>query len=206
MSGKIRYRVNALVATCVLSAYSVCSNAQAASATRIVNCGGTSANVAWVYHDGAMSQSWPFDYSYGALVMDYKDTTGMPRTGSRDIKVTGPIYGGWQPASRNYKFDITGCKYLTFALKPTVANQKWASYFMYENDIPTKVTLDITARDYGPSNPAKGQWNVYKIPLVDFFPNGVVPQLIYKFSIQDISGNGGSHNIWYIDDVGFTGK
>lgn len=169
-------------------------------------CGGTNANIAWVYNNGAMSSSWPFDYSYGGLVVEYKDTSGVPVSGPHNIKVTGPVYAGWQPASRNYKFDVTGCKYLTFALKPTVVNQQWASYFMYEGDRPTKVTIIVTAGGYGPAAPAKNQWSVYKIPLSAFFPNGVVPALIYKFSIQDITGNSGNNNTWYIDNVGFTGS
>jgi hypothetical protein len=161
-----------------------------------LGAGGTT----WVYHDGVFS--WPFDYSWGGLQLEYTDTTGNPLTPPYDIKATGPIFSGWQPASLNWSFDITGCRYLTFALKPTVANQKWHSEFLYVGDIATGVGVDLELGKYGPV-PVSGQWNVYKIPLVDYFPGGVVPSSIYKFFIQDTSGNGGANNVWYIDNVGF---
>lgn len=170
------------------------------------NCGGTSENVAWVYYN-AMSPKWPYEYSFGGVVADYADTTGVPLSAPTDIKITGPAYAGWQPASENYEFDISGCNYLTFALKPTVANQKWSSAFLYVGDIPTGVVLDITTLgNYGPTNPAVGVWNVYKIPLATYFPGGVVPQTIYKFFIQDTVQVPGGTNTYYIDNVGFTGN
>lgn len=160
----------------------------------------TTSKESWVYHSGQFH--WPFDYSWGGLAADYHDTTGEPLSGPYDIKVTTPIYGGWQPASENWSFDITGCKYLTFALKPTRANQIWHSAFLYVNDVPTGITFDVTNSKYGPDTPVVGQWNVYKIPLADYFPNGAVPATIYKFFIQDTSASG--TNTWYIDNVGFT--
>jgi Calx-beta domain len=170
-------------------------------------CGGTSANVSWVYYNGAMTANWPFDYSWGGLISDYRDTSGTPLSGSYDIKVTTPIYAGWQPASLNWSFDVTGCNYLTFALKPTVANQKWYAAFLYVGDIDTNIAVSVTGNAaYGPANPVVGQWNIYKIPLSAFFPNGVVPSTIYKFHIQDSTGNGGANNVWYIDNAGFLGN
>jgi hypothetical protein len=168
-------------------------------------CGATSVGGAWVYYNGAMSSSWPNDYSYGGLVADYKDTSGAPMSGAYDIKITTPSYGGWQPASLNWVFDVSGCNYLTFAIKPTAANQTFNSYFMYVGDISTGVSVDVTASGYGPSTPVVGQWNVYKIPLTAYFPNGAVPASIYKFAIQDTGGSGSSH-VWYLDNVGFTGN
>jgi hypothetical protein len=155
-----------------------------------------------VYYNGAMSPNWPLDYSWGGLVADYKDTSGAPLSGAADIKVTAPAWAGWQPASLNWSFDITGCKYLTFALKPTRANTAWYSAFLYVGDIATGVVLNISnGGTYGPVNPTVGAWNVYKIPLKDYFPNGVVPATIYKFFLQDASG---VDDTWYIDNVGFT--
>lgn len=157
--------------------------------------------MAWVYYNGAISLSWPNDYSFGDIVVDYQDTSGSPLSGAYDIKVTTNNYGGWQPASENWSFDITGCQYLTFALKPTQANQTWASAFLYVGDIATGIVLDLPNAAYGPATPTVGQWNVYKIPLADYFPNGVVPQTIYKFFLQDSTGTA---NTWYLDNVGFT--
>jgi hypothetical protein len=157
-----------------------------------------------VYYRGEFN--WPFDYSWGGLVLDYKDKTSLPLSAPYDIRATGPIYSGWQPASKDWSFDVSGCKYLTFSLKPTLANQIWHSAFLYVGDVPTGITFDVTDNAaYGPTNPVVGQWNIYKIPLADYFPDGVAPSSIYKFFIQDTSGNGGAANVWYIDNVGFTG-
>lgn len=166
------------------------------------NCAGSGSNTSWVYYNGAMSPKWPYDYSWGGVVADYNDTSGVPLSGSADIKVTAPAWSGWQPASLNWSFDITGCNYLTFALKPTRANTIWYSAFLYVGDIPTGIVLNISDRGiYGPANPTVGAWNVYKIPLKDYFPNGVVPSTIYKFFLQEGSG---VTNTWYIDNIGFT--
>jgi Calx-beta domain/Putative Ig domain len=167
-------------------------------------CLGTD-GVNWVYYNGAMSPNWPYDYSWSGLQVEYSDATGNPLTPPYDIKATGVVYAGWQPASLNWSFDVTGCNYLTFALKPTVANQKWAIAFLYVGDIDTNIAIGTASNaTYGPINPVVGQWNVYKIPLTAFFPGGVVPPNIYKFHIQDQTGNGGANNVWYIDNVGFT--
>jgi hypothetical protein len=154
-----------------------------------------------------MSSSWPHDYSFGSLVANYSDTSGVPLSGAADIQASGPPYAGWQPASLNYTFDISGCNYLTFALKPTRANQTWSTAFLYVGDVPTGVVLNIGANgSVSPTNPVVGAWNVYKIPLSNFFPNGVVPQTIYKFFLQDTLPSNGGNNTWYIDNVGFTGN
>jgi hypothetical protein len=166
--------------------------------------GGSSGLVAWVYHAGAMSPDWPFDYSWGNLVVDYQDTSGHPRSAPADIKATGPVWSGWQPASKNWSFDVTGLNYLSFALEPTVAHQDWHSEFHYVNDVPTNVTVDVNSGMYGPADPPIGQWSFYKIPLKDFFPNGDVPANVYKFFIQNNTETNGESNTWYIDDVAFT--
>jgi len=148
---------------------------------------------AWVYHDGSFE--WPGDYSYG-LVPDYRDASGQPLSGKRDIRATlqGP-WGGWQPYAANWSFDSRPYTRMTFALKPTVANQKWEIYFMKVGDIPVGISLDVTK--YGPP-PVAGQWGVYTIPLADL---GVLGTSIYKFAIQDKTGL--AANVWFVDDVGF---
>ncbi len=167
------------------------------------DCGGTSANLSWVYHAGVFD--WPGDYSYGTITVDYNDTTGAPLSGSKDIKITDNIYAGWQPYSLNWDFNVVGCSKLTFALKPTVVGQKWHSAFLYVGDKPTGITVDVTTAKYGPATPTLNQWNTYTIPLADFFPNGTVPSSIYKFFIQDQNQtlSTTATNVWYIDDVGF---
>ncbi|HUN91139.1 MAG TPA: Calx-beta domain-containing protein [Burkholderiaceae bacterium] len=148
----------------------------------------------WVYYNGVFN--WPGDYSYVASI-DYKDTSGAPLSGGADIKVslTG-AYGAWQPYSTNWSFDSSPYTKLTFALKPTSANDRWQIQFIKVGDIPVGISLNVL--NYGPA-PVVGQWGVYTIPLADL---GVLGTSIYKFAIQDESGNGGS--VFYVDNVGFV--
>ena len=148
----------------------------------------------WVYYNGVFD--WPGDYSY-ALTPDYKDTSGGPLSGPYDIKVTlDSSWGGWLPYALNWDFNSSGYTKLTFALKPTVANQQWHVYFVKVGDVPVGIYLNVT--DYGPA-PVPGKWATYTVPLSDL---GVLGTSIYKFCIQDQSGL--SSNTWYIDNVGFA--
>lgn len=200
--------MNTLLARLVVVALSLllqmCTAPVRADAAK--TCGGAKTNVTWIYHGGTMSSYWPHDYSFGDLHVDYDDKTGAPIDGKHDIKITSKLYAGWQPASIHSSFDIAGCKYLTFALKPTHAKQRWHASFLYVGDVPTDVIVFVTSSAYGPAEPTPGEWSTYKIPLADFFPNGAVPKTIYKFFIQDMSGiaDNGSQNVWYIDSVGFS--
>jgi hypothetical protein len=152
------------------------------------------AGTSWVYYNGAFD--WPGDYSYDA-VPNYADTSGGPLSGAHDIKVTlTSAYGGWLPYAQNWDFNSAGYTKLTFALKPTVANQKWWVYFVKVGDVPVGIYLDVA--NYGPA-PVVGQWNTYTVPLSDL---GVLGTSIYKFCIQDQTGL--SNNAWYADNVGFT--
>jgi len=155
---------------------------------------GASGTTFWVYHAGVFA--WPGDYSFEA-VPNYTDTSGVPLDGAYDIKVsvTG-AWGGFQPYATNWDFDTSPYNYLTFALKPTVANMQAQLYFMQVGDVPVGNTVDVFK--YGPA-PVAGQWNVYKIPLSAI---GVAGIHIYKFAIQDQTGM--STDVFYLDDVGFT--
>ena len=166
-----------------------------ASATVDVGSGqGPPPGTSWVYYNGVFD--WPGDYSY-VLVPDYHDTTGNPLSGGYDIKVSlTAAYGGWLPYAQNWDFNSQGYTKLTFALKPTVANQTWSVYFVKVGDIPVGISVDVS--NYGPA-PVVGQWNTYTVPLSDL---GVLGMPIYKFCIQDKTGL--SNNSWYIDNVGFA--
>jgi len=148
----------------------------------------------WVYYNGLFD--WPGDYSFVATA-DYHDTTGQPLSGKQDIKVTlQAAYGGWLPYAQNWSFNSAPYTKLTFALKPTVANQSWSVYFVKVGDIPVGISIDVA--HYGPA-PVAGKWNTYTVPLVDL---GVLGTTIYKFAIQDKTGL--SNNTWYVDNVGFA--
>lgn len=149
-----------------------------------------------VYHDGKFA--WPGDYSFVATP-DYRDTSGAPAGGKYDIKVTltGP-WGGWQPFATNWVFDTTPYNYLTFAFKPTVANQSAQVYFMLVGDKPVGIGVDPFK--YGPA-PVAGRWGVYTIPLADI---GVAKTKIYKFAIQDKTGI--KNNVFYVNDVAFVAE
>lgn len=148
----------------------------------------------WVYYDGVFD--WPGDYSYVATP-DYSDTSGNPLTGPYDIRITlDGAWGGWLPYAKNWDFDSKGYTKLTFALKPTVANQVWHVYFVKVGDVPVGIYLDVA--QYGPA-PVPGKWATYTVPLADL---GVLGTDIYKFCIQDQTGL--SRNTWYVDNVGFA--
>jgi len=151
------------------------------------------AGTSWVYYNGVFN--WPGDYSFAASV-NYSDTSGGPMSGPHDIKVTTGAWGGWLPYALNWNFNSAPYTKLTFALKPTIANQKWHVYFVKVGDIPVGVSVD--ASNYGPA-PVAGQWATYTVPLADL---GVLGTAIYKFCIQDQSGL--SSNSWYVDNVGFV--
>jgi hypothetical protein len=148
----------------------------------------------WVYYNGVFD--WPGDYSFVASP-NYADTSGVPLSGPHDIKVTlTSAWGGWLPYAKNWSFNSAGYTKLTFALKPTVANQKWNIYFVKVGDIPVGISVD--ASKYGPA-PVVGKWATYTIPLSDL---GVLGTMIYKFCIQDQTGL--SDVSWYVDNVGFV--
>ena len=152
------------------------------------------AGTSWVYYNGVFD--WPGDYSFAAAA-NYADTSGVPLSGPHDIKVTlTSAWGGWLPYAKNWSFNSAGYTKLTFALKPTVANQKWTIYFVKVGDIPVGVSVD--ASKYGPA-PVVGKWATYTVPLSDL---GVLGTLIYKFCIQDQTGL--SNVSWYVDNVGFV--
>jgi len=166
------------------------------SATVTVNGTGTppATGTSWVYYNGLFD--WPGDYSFVAKA-DYHDKTGQPLSGKEDVKVTlQGAYGGWLPYAQNWSFNSAPYKKLTFALKPTVANQSWSVYFVKVGDIPVGISIDVA--QYGPA-PVAGQWNTYSVPLADL---GVLGTTIYKFAIQDKTGL--SNNTWYVDNVGFA--
>ena len=148
----------------------------------------------WVYYNG--TYDWPLDYSFDVNV-DYADTSGAPLSGPHDIKVTlTSAWGGWLPIAQNWDFNSAPYTKLTFALKPTVANQKWDVYFVRVGDVPVGIYIDPT--QYGPA-PVVGKWATYTIPLSAL---GVQGDPIYKFCIHDETGLGS--NTWYVDNVGFA--
>jgi hypothetical protein len=166
------------------------------SAKVTVNGSGTptAAGTSWVYYNGLFD--WPGDYSFMAKA-NYHDKAGQPLSGKQDVKVTlTAAYGGWLPYAQNWSFNSAPYTKLTFALKPTVANQQWTVYFVKVGDIPVGISVDV--RQFGPA-PVVGQWNTYTVPLANL---GVLGTTIYKFAIQDKTGL--SNNTWYVDNVGFV--
>jgi hypothetical protein len=176
--------------------------------------------VAWGYYDGTFN--WGGDYSWN-VALNYEDTSGEPLSGAHDLKVslTGQ-WGGWQPFMCSgvatplpacvalYDYPLGDFSYLTFALKPTVANQQWSAQFIavgdkgipcnYANPYPISgAGVDVLA--YGPA-PVVGQWATYKIPLSAFCVGpGTSNVNVYKFHIQDQTGL--ASNTWFVDNVGF---
>jgi hypothetical protein len=154
----------------------------------------TTSGTSWIYYNGAFD--WPGDWPFSANT-DYTDTSGGPLSGSSDLKITlTGAFGGWIPWAQNFDFNSVGYTKLTFALKPTIANQTWSIAFVKVGDVPVGITLNVA--NYGPA-PVAGQWGTYTIPLSDL---GVLGTSIYKFVLQDQTGQ--SNNTWYVDNVGFV--
>ncbi len=158
-----------------------------------------SGNTFWVYRYGVMN--WGGDYSFGGVQINYQDTLGKPLSGAFDISVNlHGAWGGFLPYAGNtvplWAFDDSPYTYLTFALKPTRANQTAQVFFVKVGDIP--VGIVVNPFKYGPA-PLPGVWGTYKIPLKDL---GVEKASVYKFAIQDQTGT--SDNVFYLDDIGFA--
>jgi hypothetical protein len=160
---------------------------------------------AWVYYNGVLN--WGGDWSWQVTSINYKDTAGAPLSGSYDVAVSNLQSGGWQPyvnsnCQQNLSlcFDTRPYNYLIFSLKPTRANQIWASGFMSSGDTPDGILLsNIAQYCSGGSNPPVGQWESCKIPLSAY---GFTDLTILKFMIQDVTG--ASSDLWYVDNVGFS--
>ena len=147
----------------------------------------------WIYAHGRFR--WAGDFSYSAHI-SYTDRSGHAPGGFSDIAVslTGP-WGAWQPYAQRFSFDSRPYRSLTFALKPTVAHQRWSCQFVKIGDVPVGISVNVAR--YGPA-PVAGRWATYTIPLSAL---GVADTSIYKFAIQDQTGR--SRNTWYVNRVGF---
>jgi hypothetical protein len=181
-----------------------CTNSNVATVTGTVTAGPPpppvppppTAGTYWVYQNGTFN--WPGDWSWSGRA-NYRDTTGDPLSGGYDIAFTLlGSWGGWLPYAPNKRFSLTPYKYLTIAIKTTVAPQPVHIFFEAANDTPVGTFIDPAASGYG-QTPVVGQWNTYRIPLAAFGVTGVD---ILKFGVQDDSG--GANNTLYIDNVGFT--
>ena len=172
------------------------------SATVTISGSGTNTpppSVFWVYYNGVYN--WGGDYSYEATP-NYQDTSGDPLEGPYDIAVTiNSPWGGFLPYAGGtvplWNFNDVGYTYLTFAFKPTIANQKAQVYFVKVGDIPVGIDINIFSGEYGPA-PQPGVWATYKIPLSEL---GVLNTSVYKFAIQDMTGTAG--HVFYLDNIGF---
>ena len=154
----------------------------------------------WVFKNGIFN--WGGDYSFTATA-NYKDMSGASVSGSYDIAVTlTGAYGGYLPYAGGivplWNFDASPYNYLTFAFKPTVANQTAQVFFVKVGDIPVGVVVNPFSGQYGPK-PQVGVWGTYRIPLSDL---GVKGTSVYKFAIQDQTGL--SKNVFYVDSIGFN--
>ena len=146
----------------------------------------------WVYSAGQFN--WT-DASFSSTV-NYKDTAGAPLSGSFDIRVNARKWGAWQASAPKLSFNLAPYSSVTFALKPTVANQVWSAAFQKTGGASDVVNLNIMK--YGPV-PAIGKWGVYTVPLSVL---GVSGASIARFAIQDQTGL--TKNTWYIDNIGFV--
>ena len=154
-----------------------------------------------VYANGVLT--WPGDYSFAATV-NYKDPACAESPGTLGLSVKTSAWGGWQPYSQNWNFDLTpygNSGFLLFDLKPTVAGQVWSIYALKVGD-KAIVGPSRSVSSYGAA-PVVGQWATYKVPLADFMTdNGVQLTAMYKFAIQDKTGL--ASNSWCVNNVHFS--
>jgi hypothetical protein len=153
----------------------------------------------WVYYNGVFA--WAGAYNFLATV-NYADKAGAAPGNYADaaITITGQ-WGGWQPFAPGNAFDTTPYKSLVLSLKPTKANQCWATGFDAAGD--TKDGNPVTfagpgITTYGPV-PQVGVWGNYVIPLSAF---ALTNRTVFKFSVADCSGN--ATNLFYATAVGFA--
>lgn len=158
--------------------------------------------VAWVYTNGSFAwQDWDAN-----ATADYADKTGVPLSGSADIKITiTGKWGIWQPhpiwTAAGTTFDTKPFANLVLWLKPTVANQKWSIYAESANDTP--IVPAVSVNSYG-APPMVGVWTKYVVPLKVLMTTsaGVLTYPMYKFAVQDQTAL--PTNTWYVDNVEFT--
>lgn len=155
----------------------------------------------WVFKNGVFN--WPGDYSFAATI-NYKDTSGA-LSGPVDIAVTPEsAWGGWQPYSHNWNYDVTPFfgngknGYLTFAIKPTVDGWTGLVGFLKVGDIAMSTVTPQPIEKFGPT-PVKGAWTVFNVPLSAVLDAGVTN--IYKFFIQTQTGG---TDVFFVDNCGFV--
>ena len=168
------------------------------------------AGVSWVFNAGKLF--WEGDWSFGPgpngvgnIAINYNDTANPAPDGTPSISVTGGQWAGWQPfINAGCQSDVDLCfvtnpyQFLTFMVKPTVANQKLGGAVLSSQDTPDgKQIQDFSA--YGPTNPPIGEWSTFKVPLSIF---GLTDLTILKFSISDQTGL--AANKYNLCSVGFS--
>lgn len=152
----------------------------------------------WVYQNGQFN--WTSHFSFNGTP-NLSDTTGKPMGGKADIAFTlATPFGGYQPYL-TAGFDTSKYKYLTYAIKPTVAGQIIATGFDANDDVKDGNAVVVAGpgvTKYGPI-PIAGQWATYKVPLSDF---ALTNPLVLKFSIADGLGDPAG-TVIYMDNIGF---
>jgi hypothetical protein len=124
----------------------------------------------WLYHKGV--NNIPGDFS--PTIQNYKDTTGVPQSGTTDISITSKVKHGYTqpysgaPIAPEWALDINAFKYMTLDLKPTLPNQTWNLVITSRvppGDVFNKAEVILPGK-YGPA-PEVGKWATYKVPLAD---------------------------------------
>ncbi|MGA2619207.1 MAG: hypothetical protein ABSF26_16485 [Thermoguttaceae bacterium] len=124
----------------------------------------------WMYRNGV--NNIPGDFS--STVQNYKDTAGVPQSGTTDISITSRSMWGYTqpfsgaPISPPWALDINAFKYMTLDLKPTLPKQSWNLCIISRvppGDIYNKAQVILPGK-YGPT-PVVGKWATYKVPLAD---------------------------------------
>lgn len=167
-----------------------------------------------VYSNGVLGGgdgNWvdDFDDAKVKAVSNYKDTSGVPSTGTYDFKLDGssqqwPI---WLPYSNNppQSWDVSQYNYITVQLKGVKDVNSWHIAFFLAGDkaLASTCTQELNAQSKYMTlgNAGKNVWTTFKVPLADLC---VAKLKIYKFAVQwDQDNTLGV--VYYINNAFFLG-
>lgn len=183
--------------------------------------GAFSTGMKFMLYANGTRYGWGGDFNNG-VTANYADTTGSPKGGVGDIKVTLTTpFGEFLPYTGNTatQWNLGGSpyNYLCLDIKSTVSGQDFKTYWFHRisGGSGDDHMYDATHASYNRLLSAYGTlvpnaWVSLRVPVADIltdfgppaapFPNSVIQTAVYKGAIQDPSGN---LNSFYLDNLFF---
>ena len=154
---------------------------------------------------GAVAQSDSYGFSYSIYIDSlHPDWSTSEWGGTHDLASTEVALGEFSIRSTR-----EGWSGLSF-LAPNIPFDEYdaITVSVYGTGAPGD-TVQIALNDFDgaqtvqPIELIPGEWNKVVIPLSDFYPNGGMPDTIFRMDFQESSNTGMAQYIFYIDDFGF---